>query len=141
MIDQQIAAIIIATIGGAFAVWSAYVSNKNQKATKNITTVLNNTKTPVDSLDQVIKVLQDELLKSNKRHELERAFFVKELERLRTENAKDRLDWQMNEQKMQDEIDKLISERMALLDQIRSLKDKLSELEVEVRKSLDTKEF
>lgn len=63
--------IAIALIGGAFAVWSAYVSKNTKKSTKTIKDVLSNTKTPISSLDQAITILQRELQNTSIRHEQE----------------------------------------------------------------------
>lgn len=67
--------IIIAIIGGGFAVWAAYISNKNRKSTKVIRDVLDNSS--VKSLDQVIKILQDQV-----------EFLSNQVRVLREENAK-----------------------------------------------------
>lgn len=138
MIEANVAAILIAVIGGGFGVWSSYVSSKNQKATKNITDVLTNTKTPVDSLDQVVRLLQEELTRANKQHDDERNFFRDEIARVRNEHRRDREDWEAAEKTLQNEIDELIGERIQLLDQIKELQGKLSELESQVQKSLDS---
>ena len=136
MMDASTAAVLVAIIGGAFGVWSAYVSSKSQKATKKITSVLANTKGPVDSLDQVIKVLQDEITQTNQRREEERKYFEQELTRLRAENEADRKAWEAAEFKMQATVDKLVDERISLLDQIRDLKVQLGDLEAKVRNTL-----
>lgn len=138
MSAESITAIIIAFIGGLTAVWAAYVSNRNSKATRDITQVLNNTKTPVDSLDQVVRLLQEELNRTNQRHDQEREFFNQELNRLRAEHASDRQEWERSEFKMQAEIDKLIDERNDYLDEIKRLQKQLGKLEEQVRSSLDS---
>lgn len=137
MSNESITAIIIAVIGGGFGVWSAWVSNKNQKATRDITSVLSNTKTPVDSLDQVVRLLQEELNRTNKAHETERQFFNDEIMRLRNEHRADREDWERAEFKMQSEINTLINERGKLLKEIGLLKEQLTTLENQVRASLE----
>lgn len=120
-------------IGG---VWAAYISNKSQKATRDITTVLNNTKTPVDSLDQIVRLLQEELNRTNERHDREREYFNGEITRIRNEHRIDREEWDKEQFKMQAEIDKLITERTDLLSELGALKDKLVSLEAQVKKSL-----
>lgn len=122
MIDPTVASIVIAVIGMAGGVWAAYISNHNQKATKNITAVLANTKTPVDSLDQVIRVLQEELAQALKRHDKERQFFTQEINRLRDDNTLDRKNWER--------------ERVLLLEQIEQLRKQLGTLEDRVRVGL-----
>lgn len=138
MLNPEISSIIIAVIGLIAAVWSAYISKRNQKATRDITNVLQNTKTPVDSLDQVVRLLQEELNRTTKRHDQERIFFNQEISRLRKEHQLDREDWERSEFKLQAEIDKLINERSELLKQIGDLKDKLTNLEDQVRESLSS---
>lgn len=138
MSNESIVAIMVAVIGGSFGVWSAWVSNRNQKATRDITSVLSNTKTPVDSLDQVVRLLQEELNRTNTRHDREREFFNQEFERIRIERQRDREEWERTEFKMQSEIDKLIDERVSLLAQISDLKKQLGELENKVKDSLNT---
>lgn len=140
MVDSSIAAILVAVVGGGFGVWSAFISSKNQKATKGITNVLENTKAPVDSLDQVIKVLQDELSKANNRHEVERQFFTDEIARVRNQNRLDRVDSQETESELRKEIATMKDERIQLLDQIRGLKEQLDSLEIKVSSSLDEAE-
>lgn len=71
MDGASIATIIVAIIGGAFGLWAAFISRGTQKSTKTIKDVLANTKSPVDSLDRVIKAMQDEFKYSAERHEKE----------------------------------------------------------------------
>ncbi len=136
MIDGVTASIVIAIIGGLCAVWAAWVSNKSDKRTRDITAVLNNTKTPVDSLDQVVRLLQEELNRTNQRHDTERKYFEGEIVRIRREHKLDREEWEASEFKMQAEIEKLVRERGDLLHQIEELKDKLASIEIQVRESL-----
>lgn len=138
MFDPVIASIIIAVIGMIGAVWAAYVSNKNQKATRDITAVLNNTKTPVDSLDQVVRLLQEELTRTNTRHDREREYFNQEIVRVRAEHRLDQEEWEKERFKMQSEIDKLIAERKIYLDKILDLETQLAELKVNVEKSMES---
>lgn len=71
MSPEGIVAIIISVITGSFGVIGIYIANRNKQETAAISKVLGNTKTPVDSLDQVLKALQDEMRQSNHRHTLE----------------------------------------------------------------------
>lgn len=136
MLDPVAASIVIAVIGMIGGVWAAYISNRNQKDNKTIKEVLSNTKTPVDSLDQIVRLLQEELNRTNDRHDRERVFFNDEIARLRAENQIDRENWEKSEFKMQAEIDKLIGERTEYLKQIRELQNQLSSLEAKVKESL-----
>lgn len=83
MDTASLAAIIIAVIGMAGTVWAAKVSNSNQKDTKTIKEVLSNTKNPVESLDQVIKSMQDEMQERDKRQQSEIKYFINQVEDLR----------------------------------------------------------
>lgn len=138
MLDPSVASVVVAIIGGAFGVYAAFVSNRNQKATRSITEVLSNTKTPVDSLDQVVRLLQEELNRTTKRHDQEREYFNSEVARLRAEHEHDREEWDKIEFKLQAEIDKLIAERGMYLDKIRDLQNQLTALEEQVRASLQS---
>jgi chromosome segregation ATPase len=135
-LDPGLVAIIVSIIGGGFTLFGLVVSNRNKKATKGITDILANTKEPVDSLDQVIKVLQDELAKANTRHEAERKFFTEEIARVRDQNREDRVQFEEIERELRGEISQLKDERLGLLEQIRGLKNQLNDLEVKVRTSL-----
>lgn len=76
-------AIIIALIGGYFGIRASRVAHKNEKRTQNITDVLANTKSPVDSLDQVIKIMQDEFAEASTRHATEIKYQQTQLDELK----------------------------------------------------------
>ncbi len=83
MEGSNVAAIVVAVVGGAFGVWSAYISSNTKKSTKKIKSVLENTKGPVDSLDAVISIMQKELTDSRVRHEAEIKYLNTQVDELR----------------------------------------------------------
>lgn len=69
MISQNdLVAIVIAVIGAAAGVWSAYVARSNRRDMQPLKQVINNSKSPVETLDGVIKSLQEEMRDRDKRH-------------------------------------------------------------------------
>lgn len=85
MLTDNVTAIVVAAIGAIGGVYAVVLSRRSDKSSKTITKILSNTKSPVESLDQVILVLQRELAAVEKRRETERDYMQAEIEELREE--------------------------------------------------------
>jgi chromosome segregation ATPase len=77
--EDNTVAILLALIGVAGSIWSAYIVNRNKKETASISSILANTKGPIDSLDQVIESLQKEMTEREKRHQDEIQYYERRL--------------------------------------------------------------